>query len=316
MSPLQELRWRLWARTRRPILIGPWRSELGFESLYWLPWLTAWRQKYGIKKERLIAISRGGAGIWYDAAKTVDLYDYVPVEKVRQAMLRDAKAVGSVKQLTVTSWERKLLPLIAEDLGVRRAHVLHPSVMYRQLTPWWHGRMGLAAMLPSLAFAPIPVPVPPLSLALPEKFVAVRFYARHTWPLTEELRTWVSNVVDGLAKHLPVVVLESGLHADDHLDFPISGPNIVSLAPHVTLQNNLAVQSAVLAKAHAFVGTYGGVMQLAVRLKKPAVGFYAKFEGTAEAHKHLTEWLAVQQGTPVFIGRPDDARIVKEVLGG
>ena len=308
--------WHSWRRDTRPILVGPWRSEVGFESLYWLPWLAAWRERYQIPKARLIAISRGGAGAWYDMAKSVDLFDYVAPEKVRQAMLRDAQQHGSVKQQRMTDWEAKLLPLMAEDLGLRRYHVLHPSAMYQGLTPWWEGHLGLTDLLRTLRFTDLPVPAVPLSLALPDKFVAVRFYARHTWPMSDDIRTWVSDLVDGMAKHLPVVLLESGLHADDHVDFPISGPNITSLAPHVTLNNNLALQSAVLAKAQAFVGTYGGTMQLAARLRKPSVGFFSKFEGTAYAHKHLTEYLGVQQQVTVFIGRPDDARIVKEVMGG
>src|SRR5574341_971370 len=101
----------------------------------------------------------------------------------------------------------------------------------------------------------------------------------------EELRTWTQGLVEQIAKRLPVVLLESGLYADDHADFPLTGQNVLSIQGHVTPQNNLAVQSAVLAKAQAFVGTYGGTMQLAVRLKKPSVGFYAKFEGTCYAHK-------------------------------
>lgn len=309
----QDLQWRRIARSTAPIVVGPWRSELGFESLYWLPWVAALRATYQIPKDRIVAITRGGAGVWYDAAQVVDLYDYVPLEKMRQALWADSQATGSIKQQALTPWEAKLLPVLTHDLGLRRYHLVHPAQMYRQLAPWWAGHMGQADLLPRLLFAPVPVPVPPLSLPLPERYLAVRFYHRHTWPISEELKTWVSTLVDNLAKHIPVVVLDSGLHADDHIDFPLSGPNILSLTGHVTPQNNLAVQSAVLAKAQAFVGTYGGTMQLAVRLKKPSVGFFHKFEGTCYAHKQLVEWLGVQQGTPVFIGRPEDARLVREV---
>ena len=314
MTLWRDLQFHRMAASSQPIVIGPWRSEVGFESLYWLPWLAAWRAKYKIAKGRLIAVSRGGAGIWYDAAKAVDLYDYVPIDRVRKAMLLDAQTSGSVKQQRMTAWEQKLLPVITHDLGLRRYHVLHPSLMYRQLGPWWDGQMGVNELQQALAFTPLPVPATPLSLPLPERYVAVGFYARHTWPLNEELKTWVSSLIDGITKHLPVVLIESGLHADDHIPFPITGDKVLSLKDHVTPQNNLAVQSAVIAKAQAFIGTYGGTMQLAVRLRKPSIGFYAKFEGTAYAHKALTEQLGVVQGTPVFIGRPDDARMVREVM--
>lgn len=306
--------WRHIVAAGRPILVGPWRSEVGFEVLYWLPWLAAWRARYQVPREQIIVITRGGAGVWYDAGQTVDLYEYVPLAQLRQAMLRDAAATGSIKQQTLTPWERKLLPLIAEGLGLRRYAVLHPSVLYRTLAPWWDGAQGLSATIRQLRFAPLPVPSPPLTLALPERFVAARFYARHTWPLSEPTQQYATALLDRIAGALPVVLLETGLHTDDHLDFPLPGVQALRLTGAVTPSTNLAVQSAVLAKATAFVGTYGGTMQLAVRLGKPSLGLYTTLEGTCYAHKVLTEWLAVQQGTPLCIGRPEDTRVIGDLL--
>jgi hypothetical protein len=303
------------AKSKKPILIGPWRSELGFETLYFLPWLAQWREHYQIPKERLIVLSRGGAACWYDAGQTAELYDYTPISAVRQAMLVDAAQTKSIKQQRISTWETALLNLVAEQLGLRRYHVLHPSLMYQSLAGWWDNTMSLSAVMPQLRFEPIKAPYPPLDIPLPEKFLAVSFYARHTWPLDDERKAWVLQQIDHLTKHIPIVILDSGFHADDHVAFPIDQTqNVIKLAPYLTPQNNLAVQSAVLAKAIGFCGTYGGLMQLAVRLGKPAVGFFHKFEGTAYAHKAITEWLAVQQGTPCFIGRPDDARYVRELL--
>lgn len=314
----RRLAWYAWcqrvARSPWPILVGPWRSELGFETLYWLPWLAKWRATYGIAKDRLIAISRGGAGVWYEAGDTADLYDYLPLANVRRAALADLQQTGSVKQLGIADQDRAVIRLIATQHGCSRYHVLHPSRMYQDLTPWWAGTMGMQALLDQLLFQPIPVGAPPLSLALPERFLAVGFYARHTWPMDEERRDWVQALLEGLAKLIPLVVLTGDVHADEHLPFPFDGPNILSTGSACTRANNLAVQAAVLAKAVGFVGTYGGLLQLAVRLQKPALGFYTHFDGTAYAHKVLTEWIGVQQRTPVLIGRPEDAKFVQEML--
>lgn len=310
MRPL----WNAWlAKSSRPILLGPWRSEVGFEALYWLPWLQAWREREKIAKDRLVAIGRGGTGVWYDAGHVADLYDYVPLAKVRKAMLQDAAHTGSIKQLRIAEWEQTVAHLVAQDVGLRRYHLLHPSRMYQALAPWWEGAMPFQELLSSLKFMPVPVPYPPPSLALPERFIVAGFYARHTWPLTEELVDWVQALLTRLATVIPVVILESGLHADEHVPFPVSGPNILTLGS-LNVAANLAVQSAVLARAQAFVGTYGGLMQLAVRLGKPSAGFYTEFTGTAYAHKHLTEWLGVQQKIPVFIGRREDARFLNDLL--
>src|SRR3990167_7112855 len=64
-SPFLAAQWRIYARhlaaSRRPILVGPWRSEGGFELLYWIPFLCSLRERYGISRDRLITIRHGGS---------------------------------------------------------------------------------------------------------------------------------------------------------------------------------------------------------------------------------------------------------------
>ena len=309
------------AASSAPLLVGPWRSETGFEFLYWLPWLAAWVSRYHVAPERLYIITRGGAGACYGVPglHTVELYDHVSVADIRQAGLEDFQRRGSVKQTLQVPWETQLLALVAAKLGLRRYYVLHPSLMYTDLEPWWAGRWGLEHVMSRIRFSDLGVPPVPLSLALPEKFVAMKFYARSTFPPDETLQGWVEQRIDQfLTRHpdVSVVDLESGIDADDHSPFRIEPhPRVVSIRSVCTPQNNLAVQAAVLARASGFIGTYGGTMQLAVRLKKPAVGFYSTWEGTCYAHKALTEYLGVLQQSTVLIGRPQDADFVAKVMG-
>jgi hypothetical protein len=76
-QPLLHAEWAIFARylsrSSRPILVGPWRSEVGFELLYWIPFLTSFAKRYGIPKDRLIAIGRGGSACWYESAGKADL---------------------------------------------------------------------------------------------------------------------------------------------------------------------------------------------------------------------------------------------------
>ena len=139
------------AHTRQPILVGPWTSEMGFEVLYWLPYLDYLRHTYRLDKQRLIVVTRGGAGAWYDAGHTVELFDYVPPVDLRLEALAGAKRQASIKQLGVTTWERRLLDLVAERLGLRRYHLLHPSRLYRSLNNWWGPQtMGFATAMQAL----------------------------------------------------------------------------------------------------------------------------------------------------------------------
>lgn len=302
------------ARTQRPIVAGPWRDEVGSEVLYWLPFLAQWQHHYGIPSKRIVAVSRGGSSAWYGAAKAIELLDYWPQEVVRLETQRASATTGSVKQTRVSALERVLYPTIAARLGLRRYHVLHPQVMYQSLTPWFAGQSSLQATMNQLRFGALPVPPIPLDVALPEKFVCVQFYERHTWPFTDEVKDWCGQVVAKLAEQTPVVVIGSSAHHDDHLNLAFHGPNITSVMDAFSPRESLAQQSAVISKSSGFVGTYGGTMQLAVRLGKPSAGFFLKWGGTAYAHKVLTEYLATLRQQPCFIGRPQDGDFIRSVL--
>jgi hypothetical protein len=307
--------WSRWvAKSGRPILVGPWREEIGSETLYWLPFLAQWCHTYKIPPDRLIAISRGGASAWYGAGKQIELYDYWPPADLRLETLRGSMTTGSVKPTGVSPLEAALYKTLSARLGLRRYHVLHPSEMYAQIRDWGSDAMSLKDLMAHLRFTRIPTPHVPLSVSLPESFACVRFYQRHTWPFTEEVRDYCGQLVGNLAKHIPVVVIGSSLHHDDHMDLSFQGPNITNLMDAFPLRDNLALQSAVIAKSQFFVGTYGGTMQLAVRLGKPSAGFYLDFKGTAFGHKVLTEWLAMTQHLPIWIGTPAQADLVRNVV--
>ena len=59
------------------IVVGPWLSEVGYEALYWVPFVRWFAHQYRIDPQRLVVVSRGGAGGWYAdvAHKSVELLD-------------------------------------------------------------------------------------------------------------------------------------------------------------------------------------------------------------------------------------------------
>src|SRR5215212_1580110 len=48
-----------------PIIVGPWLSEVGYEVLYWIPFLKWVAAAYRIAPERFVIVSRGGTASWY-----------------------------------------------------------------------------------------------------------------------------------------------------------------------------------------------------------------------------------------------------------
>lgn len=318
------LKWRLFARhlaaSQRPILLGPWRSEVGFELLYWIPFLHSLRERYGISRDRLIAIGRGGSAAWYDAAGTADLYEHLPIDAVRTLSVQASQQTGSLKQNAVADWERDVCRLVARTVGSRKYHVLSPSWMYQILAPWWEGRQPLG-YLDRYTLQPVTMKAPALpaelAAALPPKFIAMRWYARPTWPMREDLVLWTRKLVHAAAGHLPVVLIGSGFHADDHADVALGDiPNVYRLTDlaEQTPLNNLALQSAVIAKASAYVGTYGGMAQGAMRWGVPTLAFYEQFGQTAPQHLALTQALSLQTGVPFVMSRPGDFDALLPIL--
>jgi hypothetical protein len=299
----------------KPILVGPWRSELGFESMYWLPFLRWATKKAGIKPERFLIVTRGGAGVLY-GLPAVDLYRLRSVEYVRQENAYDSARTGIQKQVLRTAWDRDVLNEAAALTFGRgeKFHVLHPSWMYWALSPFWDEYRGLKYLASMTDYELLPKPAKPLELNLPESYVAVKWYARHTFPYPHpETQDLVAKVTGAISSRTPVILLTSGVKADDHTDIVVNGPNIQML-PEVPPEQNLALQLSVMAHATACVGVYGGMMQTALRMGVPSVSFYQHFGGTAHAHLSLSHYLSVLTKVPFVVGSLTDTHLLGQVL--
>lgn len=308
---------RYLASSKLPILVGPWRGEVGFEALYWIPFVRRFAKKYQIDPARLIPITRGGAAVWYGTPTGVELYAMRSPQDVRiENRIQHAKH-QMLKQVRVTAFDRSVITDTAESLGIRRYHVLHPAWMFARLGSFFGSAMSLADLEQEALFDPLTVPAVPETVTLPERFVAVRFYVRHTFPNHPALIAFAQESIKQIAAHSPVVVINSGVHADDHADIPCANvPNVLRLTDLVPAEpeTNLALQSAVMARALGFVGTYGGLAQLALRLGKPSVSYYHEWSGTAIAHKHLADALALRANLPCMVHRIGELPLLQQIM--
>jgi hypothetical protein len=297
----------------KPILVGPWRSELGFESMYFLPFLKWATKAAGINPERFLVVSRGGAGALY-GLPSVDLFRLRSVDYVRQENQYDYQRTQLQKQVNRTPWDRDVLTEAAALTFGRgeRFHTLHPSWMYWALSPFWEQQRGMNYLASMTDYALIPKPQKPEGL--PESYVAVKWYARHTFPYPHpETQDLVAKVTSAISARTPVVLLTSGVKADDHTDIVVKGPNIQML-PEVPPEQNLGLQLAVMAHATACVGVYGGMVQTALRMGVPTVSFYQHFGGTAHAHLSLSSYLSQVTKVPFVVGSLTDAHLWQQVL--
>ncbi len=285
-------------RSDWPILVGPWHGEVGFEVLYWIPFLEQLKQ-HGIAPERIIPITRGGAGAWYNVPQGLELFAMRTPQQVRIENRIQSSKTGLLKQTYVSAFDRAVLADAVETMKLGRSyHVLHPAWMYHLLAPYWTGRTGTHWLGSRTVYNPIPAGDLPADLVLPEVFITARFYGRETWPPQDKsVKAATVATLMKLADQSAVLCLGSDTVADEHGDFAIpKHPNLIRLRDLTTLrpETNLAVQSAVMARGQGFVGTYGGMAQLALRLGKPSVSFVSQWGGTAFTHRSLSEVLAMQ----------------------
>src|SRR5262245_46097703 len=70
------------AKGSDPIVVGPWLSEVGYEVLYWVPFVRWIQSRFQIPAERLIVVTRGGAAVWYSdiTTRTIELFDCMTPE--------------------------------------------------------------------------------------------------------------------------------------------------------------------------------------------------------------------------------------------
>ena len=259
-------------RTGRPLLAGPWTGEIGFELLYWIPFLR--KLKSRVPELPMSVISRGGVAAWYEgiASGYEDIFAVVDPAEFRAHTDRETR-----KQRRVGSFDRRLLRDASRALGRGRPVFVHPSLMYNLLYPYWKDALPLRRLFEYVEPARLSAtPQLDLALDLPDEYVAVRFYFSQCFPDNPANRALVADVVQSLSNRLPVVLLTTPFTVDDHVDATPDPASVRSIARFLTPENNLAVQTAVIKGARAFVGTYGGFSYLAPLYGVPSVTFYSE----------------------------------------
>ena len=281
-------------RSGRPILIGPWLSEAGFELLYWIPFL-AWAKTYGnLDPSQLIVISRGGAASWYRDITTnyEDVLSFYSPEQFR--VRNDARIVeqrGRLKHVEVSSFDREIIAKVTEKRGLSGVRLLHPSTMYRLFDHFWFQRVPVTLIEAFTSFGALP-PVDPGELRnhLPQRYVAAKFYSNTALPDTPENHAFVASYLDELTRHTDVVLLNTPHRFDDHSDIARGNRSRIHTIDHLmTPATNIDVQTRVIAGAEAYVGTYGGFSYVAPLSGTHALTFYSHITGFRFDHLEVAK---------------------------
>jgi hypothetical protein len=267
------------ARGRGPIIAGPWLSEVGFEVLYWIPFLRWFEDRYRIDPARVIAISRGGVGGWYGdlAARYVEIFDHLSPEEFgrRNRERHQREEAGGQKQTTIGPLDDALIAAARSTAGVKDGAICHPSLMYRLFSRFWYGNRALDLVTSRTRY--VPLTATPVNLGLPERYIAAKFYTGAALPGTPEARGALRELVRTAAARMPVVMLDTGMETDEHEDYLFRDiPNVLSLRDRLVPATNLGVQTAAIAGSQGFIGTCGSLAWLAPLLGVDTLAVYSE----------------------------------------
>ena len=295
------------AEGRGPVILGPWWGEPELELLYWTPFLRWWRRRYQVDKDRIVAVSDGGAAAWYEnlLGQYHDLSElFEPALLTELQQRRSEELAARNKRFVVTAADRQIVKRLDRRLGFRGLNVLSPWVMAVAFDRYWKGEAGPALFAGRTRPQPLRIKeklARRVFPGLPPAYVA--FGASEGQPASLEA------VLRRIAERSRVVLLaEAGATAWAQ-GLVASNPRIhaIGLEPG----SAKGVASTVLAAARAYVGPRGWMACAASALGRPAICL-----GEPPAERQLIDQASAARlfaPSPVFLSL-DDAEAVSEAL--
>jgi hypothetical protein len=275
-----------------PIIVGPWTDEVGYELLYWIPFVRWVVDTWQIPREQLLVISRGGPSSWYGdlAYRYADVFSLVTLDEWKgPAVQPQALSWAEQKRLNNLGKEqfhREVLRRIQRAYDLPHFVQLSPDVMFELFQPYWKLREPIAYLKAYTCYASITPPPPRPELPFHD-YVAVRFYASAVFP--DENRTFAQEVIERIGRDQRVVLLNQPHSVDDHVD--IGTGTVYAFGETMPLATNLEIQTSVIGHARAFISTFGGLSYLAAFVRVPSVAVHSELSTArlAKRSRHLVQ---------------------------
>ena len=302
------------AKRSAPVVAGPWLGEVGFELLYWVPFLRWCAERLKVDPDRFLVVSRGGTESWYQpfAGRYADVFDQVSAERFREHHDARVRDLGEQKQTRVSAFDQEVVEAAMRRAGIDEWSLLHPSRMYEALNPYWWGHQPDRWVHDHVRYASLEAPSRTTVLDLPPHYTAVKFYFNECFPATPQNRAFVRDMLRTLARRGTVVALSTGLNIDDHGGVRVDDHGVRHLPEGVDPARNLHIQSAIVSRAGAFVGTYGGFSYLAPFYGVKSLAFYSDPGGFSQKHLHIARCAFDRIGSSGLL----DVRDSKNGVGG
>ena len=264
------------------VLLGPFLGEIGYELEYWIPFMRRELHRHGIPPEQVTVMTRGGAALWYRdfASNALDVLSMMPPERYLPSLDGRRRRARDLKQLRWDRFDRQLVALAEERLGPLT--VIHPGLMFTRLRGLWFKDVPLDELWPRLEYRQLAVE-PDTQLVPTRDYVAVKLYFNECVTPSPANRAFFQRTIERLADEIDVVLLSTGLLVDDHEEWTTRHDRVHAIEDRLRPEDNLAVQTRIIAGARGLVATYGGFSYLGPLLGVPTLTFY-EIEQTVPLH--------------------------------
>ncbi len=284
---------KAWASTQ-PVVVGPYLSDVGFELLYWRPFVAWMHEHYGERTAPVIALSRGRVGDWYASRATdyVDACDLVDFDTFLTRNRQRVRATGSWKQKVVADFDRELLDALSARFDDVEPEVLHPSLIFRVCSRIWNGTLPHDWLAEHGVYDYLqPTLTRDDTICPPEPYVVASFWFSSCFTDTRQHRHLIHLALSELSQRMPVVVVDTGGFPGVPESLDASGDIRVVPGPQHS-EGQLGLQSRIIAGSRAYVGSFGNISQLAPFFRVPSLLVFDEEGGHSAHHRRTARTIA------------------------
>lgn len=293
------------------VVLGPWWGDADEELLYWVPFLSWWRRRYRVERERIVAVSSGQAAPWYEgvAGRYIDLaelYDAETLAGIAQARRQELES--RAKRFGGTRAEREVLKRLNRRLGFRGVAAVPQWAMAVMLERYWSGQAGPAMLAARTRPHPLKVKTKwarKLFKRLPESYVALGLGGSADRGRREPLKQLALRIA---RQHEVVILAEPEDRAfAEALTAQETMLQMIELEPR-TFKETAAT---LLAASRGYIGPAGWMAYAAASLGRPTVCLT-----TGSEPRDLIDRAAAAQlmARPPFVVDPAETEIAAAAL--
>ena len=252
--------------------------EIGYELLYWIPYISK-RLSSTIKgHKRIIVVSRGGVECWYNWIEGVEYYNIEDVEPdLLKAIFKERKDGKFQKQMEFGKYERKIINSICKKISLDKNNcdIIDPSFMYLSVWSFLSEERGVKSLKGILQkdFKFNKKSSNKIEFDNLEPYIAIKIYSNSCFQIRDDTNFYEKKILKILelisSLKVNMIVLDFNAN-DDHTQFSfkkeifshIKLKYFNNLFPDIEFNKNINIQNEIVKSSVFLLSSYGGFSYL------------------------------------------------------